>query len=53
LIDVSAVNALTHYVLQKDLRDIAGDLRGCCRELSGDGQLRLLRDVFCFVLKDV
>ncbi|XP_028618055.1 mitochondrial enolase superfamily member 1 isoform X3 [Grammomys surdaster] len=39
---VGAVNALTYYVLDKDLRDIVGDFRGFCRELTSDEQFRLI-----------
>ncbi|XP_048219563.1 mitochondrial enolase superfamily member 1 isoform X3 [Perognathus longimembris pacificus] len=37
---VCAVNALTHHVLHKDLKDIVGDFRGFYRQLTSDGQLR-------------
>ncbi|XP_034339614.1 mitochondrial enolase superfamily member 1 isoform X2 [Arvicanthis niloticus] len=39
---VGAVNALTYYVLHKDLGDIVGDFRGFCRVLTSDEQLRLI-----------
>ncbi|XP_008070411.1 mitochondrial enolase superfamily member 1 [Carlito syrichta] len=37
---VCAVTALTHHVINKDLRDIVSDFRGFYRRLTSDGQLR-------------
>nr|KAF6471237.1 enolase superfamily member 1 [Molossus molossus] len=49
---VCAVDALAHHVLNKDLGDIVGDFRGFYRQLTSDGQLRLvLRKVLCIWLQ--
>jgi L-fuconate dehydratase len=44
---VCAVNALAHHVLHKDLRDIVSDFRGFYRQLTSDGQLRWVSNLFC------